>query len=677
MGLLDTIRSPQDLGRLTPAQVRRLAEEIRTFLIANVSRTGGHLGPNLGVVELTLAIHRTFDSPRDAVVFDTGHQSYVHKLVTGRQDFSTLRQQGGLSGYGDRGESVHDVVESSHASSSLSWADGISRAWTLRGEGDRYVVAVIGDGALTGGMAWEAINNIAADRDRRVVIVVNDNGRSYAPTVGGLANQLSGLRRAFLDKLRTHRRYEDTLGFWKDRLQESGPAGRFVYRSLHATKKGVKDWWAPQGLFEDLGMKYIGPINGHDQAELEEALADARNYAGPVIVHAMTEKGHGYAPAVAHQDDQFHAIGRIDPETGEPVASSSGPSWTSVFGDEMVRLADEREDIVAITAAMKIPVGLGAMAERHPRRVYDVGIAEQHAVTSAAGMAFGGLHPVVAVYATFLNRAYDQVLMDVGLHRAGVTFVLDRAGVTGPDGPSHHGMWDLALLQSVPSLRIAAPRDAERLREELREAVAVEDAPTVVRFSKGSVGPEIAALERLEDGVDVLLRLGAASTEPGATRDVLIVAVGSLAELGLDVAARLDGQGISATVIDPRWVLPVHPSVIRLAAQHRIVVCLEDGVRAGGVGSRIRQEMRAAGVDTALNEVGLPVEFLAHGTREQVLERTGLTARQVAQDTVAQVLGTKVPFARPLTGQIRTVADHARPGGGDGTGSIPTTEAQQ
>lgn len=655
MGLLESIRTPQDLHRLTRGQTRQLAEEIRTFLITNVSRTGGHLGPNLGVVELTLAIHRSFDSPQDAVIFDTGHQSYVHKLVTGRQEFSTLRQEGGLSGYGDRAESVHDVVESSHASSSLSWADGISRAWDLRGQGDRTVVAVIGDGALTGGMAWEAINNIAADRDRRVVIVVNDNGRSYAPTVGGLANQLSGLRRVFLDKLRTHRTYEDTLDFWKSRLQTSGTAGRFVYKSLHATKKGIKDWWAPQGLFEDLGMKYIGPINGHDQAELEEALADARNYAGPVIVHAMTEKGHGYAPAVAHQDDQFHAIGRIDPETGEPVASSSGPSWTSAFGEEIAAIADEREDIVAITAAMKIPVGLGLMAERHPERVYDVGIAEQHAVTSAAGMAFGGLHPVVAVYATFLNRAFDQVLMDVGLHRAGVTFVLDRAGVTGPDGPSHHGMWDLALLQSVPTLRIAAPRDAERLREELREAVAVDDAPTVVRFSKGSVGPEIAAVERLADGVDVLLRLGAASEEPGAERDVLIVAVGSLAELGVDVAERLTDQGISATVIDPRWVLPVRESVIALAARHRIVVCLEDGVKAGGVGSRIRQEMRAAGVDTALNEVGLPVEYLAHGSREQVLERTGLTARQVAQDTVGQVLGTKVPFARPLTGQMHQV----------------------
>ncbi|NUL44926.1 1-deoxy-D-xylulose-5-phosphate synthase [Cellulosimicrobium funkei] len=677
MGLLETIHTPQDLTRLTAGQMRQLAEEIRSFLIATVSRTGGHLGPNLGVVELTLAIHRVFDSPRDAVIFDTGHQSYVHKLVTGRQDFSTLRQEGGLSGYGDRGESVHDVVESSHASSSLSWADGISRAWALRGDGDRSVVAVIGDGALTGGMAWEAINNIAADRDRRVVIVVNDNGRSYSPTVGGLANQLSGLRRAFLDKLRTHRTYEDTLDFWKSRLQTSGTAGQFVYKSLHATKKGIKDWWAPQGLFEDLGMKYIGPINGHDQAELEEALTDAKNYAGPVIVHAMTEKGHGYAPAVAHQDDQFHAIGRIDPETGEPVASSSGPSWTSVFGEEICAIADEREDIVAITAAMKIPVGLGLMSERHPKRVYDVGIAEQHAVTSAAGMAFGGLHPVVAVYATFLNRAFDQVLMDVGLHRAGVTFVLDRAGVTGPDGPSHHGMWDLALLQSVPTLRIAAPRDAERLREELREAVSVADAPTVVRFSKGSVGPEIAALERLADGVDVLVRLGSASEEPGAERDVLIVAVGTMAELSLDVAGRLADQGISATVIDPRWVLPVQESVIGMASRHRIVICIEDGVKAGGIGSRIRQEMRARGVDTALNEVGLPVEFLAHASRDQVLERTGLTARRIAQDTVAQVLGTKVPFARPLTGQMSQVRAAGDTGGkDDNTGEIPSAKGK-
>ncbi|MCK6094927.1 1-deoxy-D-xylulose-5-phosphate synthase [Micrococcus sp. EYE_162] len=650
--LLPQITSPEALEGLSEEELTRLAAEIRAFLIAHVSQTGGHLGPNLGVVELTLAVHRVFSSPRDAVIFDTGHQSYVHKLLTGRQDFTTLRQQGGLSGYGDRAESEHDVVESSHASSSLSWADGIARAWWQTCQRDRTVVAVIGDGALTGGMAWEAINNIAGDRNRRVVIVVNDNGRSYAPTVGGLADHLGGLRRGVLDKVRTHRRYEQTLDYMKRRLQEGGTAGHLLYRPLHAAKKGLKDLWAPQGLFEDLGMKYIGPVDGHDVEAMEEALDDARAYGGPVIVHAMTEKGHGYAPAVANEADQFHAIGRIDPSTGEPVTSDTAQSWTNVFGEEMVDIARERPDVVAITAAMMNPVGLAPMALEFPDRVFDVGIAEQHAVTSAAGMAFGGLHPVVAVYATFLNRAFDQVLMDVGLHRAGVTFVLDRAGVTGPDGPSHHGMWDLALLQTVPGLRIAAPRDAETLREELREAVAVTDAPTVVRFAKGSVGEPVRALERLEDGTDVLSRIGPAAHEDDADRDVLIVAVGAMAELGLDVAQRLSRQGITATVVDPRWVLPVAGSVIRLAARHRIVVCLEDGVRAGGVGSRIRQEMRAAGVDTALNEVGLPVEFLAHGTRAEVLDRVGLTAQRIAQDTVAQVLGAKVPYARPVSGAV-------------------------
>ena len=649
MSILQTIRSPQDLSKLSDEQLVRLAEEIREFLIANVSQTGGHLGPNLGVVELTLALHRVFDSPRDSIIFDTGHQSYIHKLVTGRQDFSTLRQQNGLAGYPERAESVHDIVESSHASSSLSWADGISKARVLNGEEDRFAVAVIGDGALTGGMAWEAMNNIAADKDRRVVIVVNDNGRSYAPTVGGLAEQLGHLRRGFLDKVRTHRIYEQTMDGTKQRLRHGGPLSQMVYRSLHAAKKGAKDFWAPQGLFEDLGMKYIGPVDGHSQSAMEEALSDAKNYGGPVIVHALTDKGRGYAPARADEKDQFHAVGVIDPETGEPVSSGSSRSWTSVFEEEITAIADEREDIVALTGAMMIPVGLRSMAQKHPDRVYDVGIAEQHAVASAAGLAYGGLHPVVAVYATFLNRAFDQLLMDVALHKAGVTLVLDRAGVTGPDGPSHHGMWDLSLLQIVPGLQIAAPRDSTRLREELREAVAVDDAPTVVRFSKGSVNGEIEALERFEDGVDVLR--GEADEDGAYTADVLIVSVGTMGELCLDLARRLEDQGISSTVLDPRWVLPVPESVVSVAARHRLVVCLEDGVKAGGVGSRIRQTMREAGVDTALNEVGLPVEFLAHGSRAQVLDRVGLTAQRIAQDTVGQVLGTKVPFARPLPGE--------------------------
>ncbi|MDD7833993.1 MULTISPECIES: 1-deoxy-D-xylulose-5-phosphate synthase [Paenarthrobacter] len=656
MGLLETVKDPQDLAKLSGKELEELAGEIRAFLITNVAATGGHLGPNLGVVELTLAVHRMFDSPRDSIIFDTGHQSYVHKLLTGRQDFSTLRQQGGLSGYPDRAESEHDIVESSHASSSLSWADGISRARQLTGEGDRFVVAIVGDGALTGGMTWEAINNIAADKRRRVVIVVNDNGRSYAPTVGGLADYLASLRPT-IDSLRTAPAYERMLDWWKKKLQNGGPAGQFTYKSLHAMKKGIKDWWAPQGMFEDLGMKYIGPVDGHNLQAMEHALNTAKAYGGPVIVHAMTEKGHGYAPALANEADQFHAVGIIDPETGESTETPGARSWTSVFAEEIADIADEREDIVGITGAMLIPVGLHKFAERHPERVIDVGIAEQHALTSAAGMAFGGLHPVVAVYATFLNRAFDQLLMDVALHKAGVTVVLDRAGVTGPDGPSHHGMWDMAMVQIVPGLHLAAPRDATRLREELREAVAINDAPTVVRFSKGSVGSEVEAIERLHDGVDILARRPEGSTE----NDVLIVSVGAMSELALDVAGRLGAQGISSTVVDPRWVLPVRKSIIALAARHRLVICIEDGVRAGGVGSRIRQEMRAAGVDTALNEVGLPVEFLVHGSRGQVLERVGLTAQKITHDVVAQVLGTKVPFARPLPGQ-----EHPT------TGSLPT-----
>ncbi|SDW84274.1 1-deoxy-D-xylulose-5-phosphate synthase [Arthrobacter sp. yr096] len=656
MGLLETVKDPQDLAKLSSTELEELAGEIRAFLITNVAATGGHLGPNLGVVELTLAVHRSFESPRDSIVFDTGHQSYVHKLLTGRQDFSTLRQQGGLSGYPDRAESEHDIVESSHASSSLSWADGISRARQLTGEGDRFVVAVVGDGALTGGMTWEAINNIAADKRRRVVIVVNDNGRSYAPTVGGFADYLASLRPT-IDSLRTAPAYEGMLDWWKKKLQNGGPAGQFTYKSLHAMKKGIKDWWAPQGMFEDLGMKYIGPVDGHNLQAMEHALSTAKAYGGPVIVHAMTEKGHGYAPALANEADQFHAVGIIDPETGESTEMPGARSWTSVFAEEIADIADDRPDIVGITGAMLIPVGLHKFAERHPERVIDVGIAEQHALTSAAGMAFGGLHPVVAVYATFLNRAFDQLLMDVALHKAGVTIVLDRAGVTGPDGPSHHGMWDMAMVQIVPGLHLAAPRDATRLREELREAVAINDAPTVVRFSKGSVGSEVDAIERLHDGVDILARRPEGSTE----NDVLIVSVGAMSELALDVAGRLGAQGISSTVVDPRWVLPVRKSIIALAARHRLVICIEDGVRAGGVGSRIRQEMRAAGVDTALNEVGLPVEFLVHGSRSQVLERVGLTAQKITHDVVAQVLGTKVPFARPLPGQ-----EHPT------TGSLPT-----
>ena len=633
MSILETIHGPRDLDSLSQDDLVQLAAEIREFLVAEVSKTGGHLGPNLGVVELTIAIHRVFEYPRDPIVFDTGHQSYVHKLLTGRQDFSGLRQQGGLAGYPQRAESEHDVVESSHASSSLSWADGISRAFAMTGQRDRCVVAVVGDGALTGGMTWEALNNISDDNNRNLVIVVNDNGRSYAPTIGGMARFLNGVR--------TRRSYRELHRSSEKLFDYLGSPGRAFYRGVRGGLHGfLSRFTNNEALYSNLDIKYIGPVYGHDIGAVEEALRQAKDYGAPAIVHVITQKGKGYEPALLDVTDQFHAVGQIDPETGESIEVSDRASWTSVFADEIVSLADRNPRIVGLTAAMLRPVGLHKLAAKYPERVFDVGIAEQHAVTSAAGFAFGGLHPVVALYATFINRAFDQVLMDVALHKAGVTFVLDRAGVTGPDGPSHHGMWDLAILQVVPHIRLSAPRDAARLREELAEAVLVDDAPTVVRFSKGYVGREFDAVRRTADGVDVLVE--------AAHKDVLIVAVGPMAELGLQVTERLAAQGIGATVIDPRWVVPVPLGVIELASQHRLVAVIEDGVRVGGIGTRIRQDLRAAGVDTALTEIGLPDEFLDHGSRAQIFERIGLTPQRIARDLVAQVVGSKLPVARAL-----------------------------
>lgn len=594
-----------------------LAKEIREELITTVSATGGHLGPNLGVVELTLALHRAFDSPRDEILFDVGHQSYVHKLVTGRAgEFGTLRQRGGLSGYPARSESPHDVLEHSHASAALSWADGIAKAHQLRGETDRYVVVVVGDGALTGGMAWEALNTIAADTSepaRKLIIVVNDNARSYSPTVGGFAEHL--------DLLRTSNAYEQVLGWGKEALTHTGVPGKAAYNAMHGMKKGIKDMLSSPatGMFDELGIKYIGPVDGHDQTAMEKALDRAKRFnQGPVIVHAITEKGHGYAPAVADEEDQFHSVGVIDPATGRTKASG-GRSWTDVFGDEIVKLGRERDDIVTITAAMLGPVGLNGFAAEFPERVFDVGIAEQHAVASAAGLSFGGLHPVVCLYATFLNRAFDQLLMDVALHKQGVTIVLDRAGITGPDGASHHGVWDMALARIVPGLRLAAPRDAQRLVEELREAVAVEDGPTIVRYSKGTVGPEVAALRHTADGVDVL-----AQPAEGLRARVLIVAVGALAPRALQVHQCLAKHGIGATVVDPRWVLPIPDSVVQAGAGHDLVAVIEDGVKLGGVGTQLRQDLRDHNQRTGVVELGVPHEFLPHGTREEILTAAGL-----------------------------------------------------
>ncbi|MEV4874732.1 1-deoxy-D-xylulose-5-phosphate synthase [Streptomyces cyaneofuscatus] len=620
MDLLTRIKGPRDLDRLSLGELEELAEEIRTFLVDAVSKTGGHLGPNLGVVELTIALHRVFESPQDKVLWDTGHQAYVHKLLTGRQDFSRLKSKGGLSGYPSRAESEHDIIENSHASGVLGWADGLAKANEVLKKDD-HVVAVIGDGALTGGMAWEALNNIAAAKDRPLVIVVNDNERSYAPTIGGLANHLATLR--------TTDGYERFLARGKDILERTPVVGRPLYETLHGAKKGLKDFIAPQGMFEDLGLKYVGPIDGHDIEALESALQRAKRFGGPVIVHCLTEKGRGYTPALQDEADRFHAVGKIHPDTGLPI-STSGLDWTSVFGEEMVKLGHEREDIVAITAAMLQPVGLGRFEEAFPDRIYDVGIAEQHGAVSAAGLATGGLHPVFAVYATFLNRAFDQVLMDVALHKCGVTFVLDRAGITGTDGASHNGMWDMSILQCVPTLRIAAPRDADQVRAQLREAVAVDDAPTVVRFSKGAVGPAVKAVGRA-GGMDIL-------REPKAARpDVLVVSVGALAPMCLEIADLLDAQGISSTVVDPRWVKPVDEALAPLAERHRVVVTVEDNSRAGGVGSAVAQALRDAGVDVPLRDFGIPPVFLDHASRGEVMAEIGLTAPDIARQVTGLV----------------------------------------
>ncbi|HEX2772174.1 MAG TPA: 1-deoxy-D-xylulose-5-phosphate synthase [Micromonosporaceae bacterium] len=617
--LLPTVTGPQDVKRMSAEQLTILAAEIRDFLVAKVSRTGGHLGPNLGVVELTIALHRVFDSPRDRFLFDTGHQGYVHKILTGRQQgFDLLRQRGGLSGYPNQAESEHDLIENSHASTALSYADGLAKAYAVRGE-RRNVVAVVGDGALTGGMCWEALNNIAT-AGNPLIIVVNDNGRSYAPTIGGLADHLSTLR--------LNPGYEKVLDLVKDALGATPLVGRPLYEVLHAVKRGIKDAVAPQALFEDLGIKYVGPVDGHDVGAVEHALRAAKGFGGPVIVHAVTRKGYGYRPAEEDEADCLHGpSSAFDVETGKLLAAPS-VKWTHIFADELVAIADERPDIVGITAAMAEPTGIASLARKHPDRVYDVGIAEQHAATSAAGLAMGGLHPVVAVYATFLNRAFDQVLLDVAMHKLPVTFVLDRAGITGPDGPSHYGIWDMAVFGVVPGLRIAAPRDAATLREELREAVAVSDGPTIVRFPTGSMPADIPSVRRTGP-VDVLAE--------SARTDVLLVAVGAFGQLGVEVAARVAEQGYGVTVVDPRWVRPVPQELVTLADRHRLVVTVEDGVRAGGVGDALAKAMRDADIRVPLRDLGVPGEWHPHGSRAQILADLGLTAQDVARDVTGWI----------------------------------------
>ncbi|MFV8316308.1 1-deoxy-D-xylulose-5-phosphate synthase [Mycobacterium sp. 23] len=625
--MLEQIRGPADLQHLSQQQLRDLAQEIREFLIHKVAATGGHLGPNLGVVELTLALHRVFDSPHDPIIFDTGHQAYVHKMLTGRaHEFETLRKKGGLSGYPSRAESEHDWVESSHASAALSYADGLAKAFELTGHRNRHVVAVVGDGALTGGMCWEALNNIAGSQ-RPVIIVVNDNGRSYAPTIGGVADHLATLR--------LQPAYERLLERGRNAMQAVPVVGEVAYHFMHSVKAGIKDSLSPQLLFTDLGLKYVGPVDGHDERAVEVALRSARGFGAPVIVHVVTRKGMGYGPAEADEAEQMHSTVPIDPITG--VATKvAGPGWTSTFAEALIDVGRKRRDIVAITAAMPGPTGLSAFGEVFPDRLFDVGIAEQHAMTSAAGLAMGGMHPVVAIYSTFLNRAFDQIMMDVALHKLPVTMVLDRAGVTGNDGASHNGMWDLSILGVVPGMRVAAPRDATRLREELGEALDVNDGPTALRFPKGDVGEDIPALER-RDGVDVL-----AVPAAGLNTDVLLVAVGAFASMALAVAKRLLDQGIGVTVIDPRWVLPVPGAVRELAVQHKLLVTLEDNGLAGGVGSAVSAALRAADIDIPCRDVGLPQQFYEHASRGEVLAELGLTDQDVARRITGWVaaLGT-------------------------------------
>lgn len=618
MKFLSRIKSPSDLARLDMDELNELSGEIRTFLIEKVSKSGGHLGPNLGIVELTIALHRVFESPRDVMVFDTGHQSYVHKILTGRASgFDKLRQRGGLAGYPNRAESEHDVIENSHASTALSWADGIARGFMIKGENERTVVAVVGDGSLTGGMAWEALNNIAASENLRLVIVVNDNERSYSPTIGGVATYLSTLRAT--------KGYEKFLDWGKGVLERTPVVGQPIYETLHGMKKGLKDIVAPQGMFEDLGLKYLGPVDGHDILALEKALHQAKKFGGPVLVHAITEKGRGHAPALQDEAEKFHAVGVVDPETGEPL-SKAGVSWTSVFSNSLVEYGRARADLVAITAAMLGPTGLDKFQKEFPERTFDVGIAEQHATTSAAGMAYAGLHPVVAVYSTFLNRAFDQLLLDVALHKAGVTFVLDRAGVTGDDGPSHHGIWDLALTGIVPNAHVAVPRDGKTLHELLGQCLEISDAPSIIRFPKGGVAKDLPAFERRE-GMDILYR--------GESADILLVSVGAMASMAVEAAAQAYREGVGVTVIDPMWVKPLPAqALISLARRYNRVVVLEDGIKHGGVASSISEIFRENGLETPIHSIGVPLEFIEHSKRQEILEDLGITVQNITRQLV-------------------------------------------
>ena len=611
---IEKIQSPADLRALDADQLLELCEEIREFLVDAVSRTGGHLGSNLGAVELTIAVHRIFESPRDAIVWDTGHQAYVHKILTGRAaEFDTLRQRHGLSGYPNPAESEHDLLENSHASASLSWASGLATGFELTGHQHRRVVAIIGDGSMTGGMAFEALNNLG-HYGQRAVIILNDNGRSYAPTVSRLATVMSRLRQS-PNYLKGRQAVTNIL----DRL----PLGVEVKRGLSGAAAAMREMWEPPAFFETLGVRYLGPIDGHDIAALESALRDASSYEdGPIVVHVLTDKGRGYAPAEADEEKHLHDIGLFDPATGNSP-SAGGANFTSEFSSALLDIADRRADVVAITAAMPGSTGLIPFQDRYPDRFFDVGIAEQHALTSAAGMARAGLRPFVAIYSTFLARGFDQVMYDIGLHRLPVIICIDRAGVTGPDGASHHGIHDIAMYARVPGMTILAPSSIQELSAMLEQALEIDDGPVAIRWPKGNA----------RDSHVVGNGLSARQVREG--RDVAILAAGPMLQAAEAAADLLTQEGVDAAIWDPRVLKPVDRDMIRSVIELPLIVTVEDGSRVGGFGSLVADALqRRQGQIPRLLQLGTPDEYLPHGTAAEIHAELGLDASGIAAEVV-------------------------------------------
>jgi 1-deoxy-D-xylulose-5-phosphate synthase len=632
--LLEKIHSPADVRSLNSDELNQLGAEIRDFLVEHISETGGHLSPNLGVVELTLAIHRVFQSPQDALIWDTGHQAYVHKLITGRRDkFRTLRQQGGLSGYPSRAESEHDLIENSHASTSLSYALGIAEARLRRGE-PGHVVAIIGDGALTGGMAYEALNQLAHLQPPNLVVVLNDNGRSYAPTVGGVATHLA--------QLRVDPRYDQFKEEVSRTLRALPLVGDRAEQVAYRMKESIKQLLQPSTVFDSLGIKYSGPVDGHDITALEDILNRAKQVKEPVVVHVRTEKGHGYGPAIDDEIDKLHGVSAFDPLTGR--ARHTELTYTDVFGEALMSAAMRHPEVCAISAAMASSTGLLNFATEFPERFFDVGICEQHAVTFAAGLALAGMRPVVCIYSTFLQRAFDQLISDVALHRLPVVFILDRAGVTGPDGASHHGEFDLSYLRLVPNLRIAAPADATELCALLESALAL-DGPVAIRFPKGTVPatPDLPA-EPLPVGRWEELRRG---------EDIGILAIGRMVEVALAASRRLESEGISAGVINARWLKPFDPRLLSdWGERYPQLLTLEDNTATGGFGSAVLEALASRGLAGKVRVLGLPDAFLAHGKQSDILAQQGLSAAGVVEAIKEQVRVSNPPYPPHQVGRI-------------------------